>query len=279
MAVEVGQKTPPWVLRAGRPEDHAVFARLFLELGVDSPPPPPSQWEAEMAPLAVFAEGPGGVVAYAVAEPMGELGYVGQLVVDASARGQGLGRWMMERLAERLRAQGCQRWTLNVKRDNTPALCLYASVGLRPVREAADFKVSRAHVAALPAAPPGLRVVPLAPEDRDALTAAFSIMPGKLARFATKDSHQLLRLEGPGRDSSGPLGMMDWRASARLLFPFFAASPGHARALLEDAFSRAGAEVETLSVVVTGDAPLAELLRAAGATVSHETLELRGPLP
>lgn len=279
MAVEVGQKVPPWVLRAGRPEDHAVFARLFLELGVEDPPPPLPLWATEMAPLSVFAEGPGGVVAYAVSEPMGELGYVGQLVVDASARGQGLGRWMMARLAERLREQGCQRWTLNVKRDNTPALRLYASVGLRPVREAATLKVSRAHVAALPAAPPGLRVVPLSQADQEPLTAAFGIMPGKLARYATKASHQLLRLEGPGSDSAALPGMMDLRASSRLLFPFFAASHGHARALLEDAFSRVGAEVDVLTLVVTDDAPLVALLREAGAPVYHETLELQGPLP
>ncbi|MCY1016772.1 GNAT family N-acetyltransferase [Pyxidicoccus sp. MSG2] len=279
MAVQVGQEAPPWVLRPARPEDHALFTRLFRELGVDDPPPPPPLWAAEFAPLTVFAEGPGGVVAYGVTEALGEVGYVGQLVVDASARGQGLGRWMMARLAERLRAQGCQRWALYVKRDNTPALRLYASVGLLPARQAANLKLTRAHVAGLPAAPPGLRVVPVAPAEQDALTAAFGLMPGKLARFATKASHRLLRLEEPGRGAEGPPGLMDVRASSQLLFPFFAASPGHARALLEDAFARCGDAVESLNVVVTDDAPLDALLRAAGAEVRNETLELRGPLP
>lgn len=279
MTVEAGQQASLWVLRPARPEDHAAFARLFLELGVDDPPPPPPLWEAEMMPLTLIAEGPEGVVAYAVTEPMGELGYVGQLVVAPSARKQGLGLWMMARLAEHLRARGCQRWTLNVKRDNTPALRLYASVGMTPVREAATLKVTRAQVAALPAAPPGLRVVPMAPGDFDVLTAAFGVMPGKLARYALKASHRLLKLEAPGRGTGAPPGMMDLRASARLLFPFFAASPGHARALLEDAFAQVGDTVESLTLVVTGDAPLDALLRAAGAEVRHETLELRGPLP
>ena len=38
MAVEVGQKGPQWELRAGRPEDHALFVRLFAELGGMAPP-------------------------------------------------------------------------------------------------------------------------------------------------------------------------------------------------------------------------------------------------
>jgi len=245
-----------------------------------------SVWESELAPLTVFAEGPEGVVGYAATEPMGELGDVGQLVVAPSARGQGLGRWMMARLAERLCAQGCQRWALYVKRDNTPALRLYTSVGMRPVRQAAALLVTRAQVAALPAAPPGLpaappglRVVPAGPVDFDALTAAFGMLPGKLARFAEKPSHQLLRLAHPDGGSEPPLGMMDQRAAGRLLFPFFAVSPGHARALLEAAFARLPHDVAELSVVVTDDAALDGLLREAGAQVRNETLELRGSLP
>ncbi|WP_240359058.1 GNAT family N-acetyltransferase [Pyxidicoccus trucidator] len=279
MAVDVGQQGSSWVLRAGRPEDHALFIRLFAELGVDDPPPPPPVWESELAPLTVFAEGRGGVVAYAMTESLGEVGYVGQLVVDPSARGQGLGRWMMARLAERLRAQGCQRWALYVKRDNLPALRLYTSVGMRPVREAATLLVTRAQVAALPAAPPGLRLLPVGLEEHAPLTAAFGMIPGKLARFAAKPSHQLSRLVDPAAASDAPLGVMDQRAAGRLLFPFFAVSPGHARALLEAAFAQLPDDVAALNLVVTDDARLDGLLREAGAEVRHETLELRGPLP
>ncbi|MBZ4415202.1 GNAT family N-acetyltransferase [Myxococcus sp. RHSTA-1-4] len=279
MAAEVGQREPPWVLRPARPEDHADFTRLFAELGVDDPPPPQALWAAELMPLTVFVEGPGGVVGYAATDPMGELGYVGQLVVDASVRRQGLGRWMMERLAERLRAQGCRRWALYVKRDNTAALGLYASVGLRPARPSVTLRVTRAQVAALPPGPPGLEVVRAEPGDWEALTEAFGMLPGKLARFATRRSHQLLRLARMGAAPDAPLGVMDLRAAAGLLFPFFAASPGHARALLEESFARVGDGVESLLLVVTGDEVLDGLLRGAGAEVCHETLELRGPLP
>lgn len=263
-------------LRVATPEDYAAFARLFLELGVREPPPPPESWQAELMPLTWFHDGPRGPLAYLTADVLGELGYVVQLVVEASARRQGLGRRMMEAAAAHFRARGCTRWGLNVKRDNTGALALYGALGMRPLREAVSLSVSPPQLWALPPAPPGLQVVPVVEADWAPLTEAFRMMPEKLARFSKRASHQLLRLAQPHAPEPMRLGMMDLRQGG-VLFPFFAASPGHARALLEDAFRRSNAE--QLSVSVTDDAPLAQLLRSAGAEVIMETLQLQGPLP
>jgi hypothetical protein len=83
--------------------------------------------------------------------------------------------------------------------------------------------------------------------------------------------------------ASSPGSSWSWECQSRrllpqggVLFPFFAATPGHARALLEDAFRRQSAE--TLNVTVTDDAPLTGVLRSAGAKVKMEILELQGPL-
>jgi GNAT superfamily N-acetyltransferase len=263
------------VLRPGRPEDYSAFARLFLELGESEPPPSPEEWEKELMPVSLFHEGPEGPLAYAVADVLRELGFVVQLVVDASARRQGLGRRMMEALAARFRERGAKRWGLNVKRDNTAAVTLYTSLGLRPRRESVTLRVSRAQVEALPSGPAGLEVVPVVEAEWERLTAIFHLTPGKLARFATYASHRVLRLARAGEPEPLRLGMMDLR-SREVLYPFFAATPGHARGLLEEALRRAGTEV--LRVVVTDDAPLAELLQGAGATVEMELLELQGPL-
>lgn len=273
----MGSSESQWVVRPGRLEDHAVFARLFLELGVDDPPPPEPVWAAEIAQRSLLAEGPQGVGAYAVTMALGDFGFVSQLVVAPSARGQGLGRRMMSHLAEHLRAQGCTRWGLNVKRDNVPALSLYASLGMRPVREATTLRMTRAQLKALPAAPPDGAVVPVTLEDCGALTEAFGMLPGKLAGFAASDSHRLLGLVDPQAPVRRWLGMMDLR-SGPLLYPFFAVSPAHARTLLEEAFARLGEGESALNVSVTDDAPLVHLLREAGAQTRLETLELRGPL-
>lgn len=69
------------------------------------------------------------------------------------------------------------------------------------------------------------------------------------------------------------LGLMDVRPLARVLAPFFAATPAHATA----AFLELGG-AEALRVV-TGDAALEPLLREAGARAVLRTLAMRGPLP
>jgi GNAT superfamily N-acetyltransferase len=264
-------------LRPARLEDYPAFARLFLELGVPEPPPPREVWAAELLPLSLFQDGPQGPQAYTVTDVLGELGFVVQLVVDAAARRQGVGRRIMEALAERFRERGCRSWALNVKRDNVAALGLYTSMGMRPRREAATLTVTRAQVEALPMAPPGLQVVPAVEQDWAPLTAAFRLIPGKLERFAKRASHQLLRLSRPGEAEPWGLGMMDLR-SGGVLFPFFAATPGHARVLLEEALRRMSAQ-GPLHAVVMDDAPLERLLRDAGAAMEMEMLELQGPLP
>ena len=262
-------------LRPARPEDHAAFARLFVELGVPEPPPSPTVWEAELVPLTWFHDGPEGPLGYVVADVLGDLGYVVQLVVDASVRRQGLGRRILEEVSARFRERGCRRWGLNVKRDNTAALALYGSFGMRPIRESMTLSVSQAQVQALPGAPAGLEVVPVVEADWEPLTEAFRLMPEKLARFSKRSSHKLLRLAEAGKPGTMRLGMMDLRHGG-MLFPFFAATPGHARALIEDALRRENAG--ELRVTVTDDVPLTQLLRSAGAKVELDFVELQGPL-
>jgi ribosomal protein S18 acetylase RimI-like enzyme len=272
-----------FALRPARPEDHAEFVRMFAALGVEDPPPSMDAWVKELVDKSVFVDGPSGPLAYAVVDVVGggDIGYVVQLVVDAHARGRGLGRRVMKALAERFRQRGCSQWRLNVKRDNVVARALYESMGMRPAREALTLRVTRAQVEALPRASEPLEVVPVTEEDHAALTEAFALTPGKLAWYATFPSHQLLRLARTGGpEGAAPLGFMDVRVSGGVLYPLFAVTPGHARVLMEDGLSRLGdASVESMRVVVTDDPALVERLQAAGAEVCLDALELRGPLP
>jgi ribosomal protein S18 acetylase RimI-like enzyme len=264
-------------LRPGRVEDHADFARLFGELGVEDPPPPLDVWVADLVKRSFFVDGPEGPRAYALVDVLGDTGYVVNVVVAPGERRRGLGRWMMEQLAAHFRARGCREWMLYVKPDNAPAVALYTSVGMKAGRLERTWRLSRGHLTALPNAPEDLEVVPVVEADFARLTEAFELVPGKLARFATQPTHRLRRLSHPERPDAGRLGLMDLRPYAGVLAPFFAATPAHARALLEEAFLELG-NVDELRVV-TGDEPLQALLRGAGARVVLETLAMRGPLP
>lgn len=51
------------------------------------------------------------------------------LAVDASVRGLGIGRRMVQRAEDEAQRRGCVRMRLEVRMDNTPALHLYQSMG------------------------------------------------------------------------------------------------------------------------------------------------------
>jgi GNAT superfamily N-acetyltransferase len=264
-------------LRPGQVEDYADFVRFFGELGVEDPPPPLTMWESELMNRSFFLDGPEGPLAYALIDVMGDTGYVANLVVAPGQRRRGWGRRVMEALAVYLRARSCRQWMLYVKPENEPAVALYASVGMKVGRLETTWGLSREHLESLPPAPAGLEVVPMVASDFAPLTEAFGLVPGKLARFATHPSHQLMRLAHPEQPDAGRWGMMDVRPYAGVLFPFFAATPAHARVLLEAGFRELGRAEELR--VVTGDEALESLLRAAGARVVLRTLLMEGPLP
>jgi hypothetical protein len=166
---------------------------------------------------------------------------------------------------------------LYVKPENEPAVRLYTSVGMVTKRRETSWALKREHLKVLPPAPEGFEVVAAVASDFPLLTETFELAPGKLERFATQSSHRPMRLSHPGQPDAGRLGMMDVRPYADVLVPFFAATPAHARVLLEAGFRELGNPEELK--VATGDEALQALLRAAGARVVLNMLLMRGPLP
>ncbi len=216
-----------WQLRPGRVEDHADFVRLFGELGLEEPPPPLDVWASGMVKHSYFVDGPEGPRALGLIDVMGDTGHVSTVVVAPGQRGLGLGRFVMERLAELLRARGCRQWRLYVKPDNAPAVALYSSLGMKPRKLERTWCVTREHVATLPLAPEELEVVPMVEADFAPFTEAFGLVPGKLASYATQSMHRLRRLAHPEQPDVGRLGMMDLRPQPGPAVP---PRRGHARA-------------------------------------------------
>lgn len=79
--------------------------------------------------LFLVAERDGEVVGTVMAGYEGHRGWVNYLAVDPSIRRAGLGRRLMDEVEVRLRALGCPKLNLQVRRDNPAALGFYAALG------------------------------------------------------------------------------------------------------------------------------------------------------
>lgn len=262
--------------RPASPDDFPTFARLFPELGTSDPLPSEATWNREQRPTTRIYELAGAPVAYAFYEPMRELAYVRNVVVDPAHRGRGLGLSLMHLLAHQLRADGCTRWCLNVAPHNTAALRLYHRVGLRLRYRSFAVRFDWSAVDHLAADDLPLRTCPIERVDDPAIEAAFELPSGQLASLRAKPSRTNLRLHA---DPVGPpLGFASFNPDFPGAYPFRVARPGLARPLL-DALRPHARPGSCMQLVVEDDEPLYQQLLSVGATLRLEIAFLRGDLP
>src|SRR5947208_6176853 len=144
--------TAPLITRDARREDHAAFARFWVELGLDQEVPDIEHWDEHLRPRTRFlARQDGTLVGYSLTFAFGERGDVRQIAVDRNARRQGVGKALMAMVAERLRGEGARDWRLEVKQDNAPAIALYRSVGMDVIRELVSMSMTGEQVRAVAA--------------------------------------------------------------------------------------------------------------------------------
>ena len=72
-------------------------------------------------------------------------GRVYALAVHPHGRGAGIGRMLMERLLESLRARGSARVFLEVRADNHPAIGLYRKLGFRDYKNLSHYYAKGRH--------------------------------------------------------------------------------------------------------------------------------------
>jgi GNAT superfamily N-acetyltransferase len=265
---------PLRVVAAGR-EHYAEFVRLFPELGVHDPIPSLEVWWKEMAPGSLFLELDGRAVGYGFAQALSRTGYVRHVIVDPDYRGRGLGRSTMLALADWLRKRGCERWELNVRSDNGPALSLYRSLGMEHAFLTWAIQLPRERVEALPRSATPIRIAPIAPERDEAIEKRFELAPGLLASLRQRAGQRLLLA---GSDDE-PVGAARFDPNYPGCFPFCARGAQVARAMLEAMVPEISADKPWIQVTVERDEPLVRALRAAGGALRLEIAHLEGPLP
>lgn len=73
----------------------------------------------------------GGIVATVMAGYDGHRGWINYLAVDPKHRRRGIGRAMMDEAEKELRAAGCPKINLQVRRTNTQVMAFYEKIGFQ----------------------------------------------------------------------------------------------------------------------------------------------------
>ncbi len=266
-------------VRPANADDHPNYARLFAELGVRDEPISRERWEKEHAPTTFFVDRDGATVAYAYYEVFGLDGYVRNVVVDASARRTGLGKLVMRELARRLGAAGCERWQLNVKVDNEPAIALYRSFGMSIDYATHVVRVPWSRVEHLPRASSEFEALALTADDERAAELAFDVPQGRIAKTRMNPKVVVFQVIDRSKREHAKLGLACFDPGFPGCFPFHVARPELARCLLEALQPFAPSDKDWIQLVVEDDARLATTLLEAGAELVLEIAHMQGAIP
>jgi GNAT superfamily N-acetyltransferase len=255
-------------IRAALADDYQAFARLFPELGPEFPVPPQTAW-ANMASDSIVAEAGGAVVGYALGTTFGTLGHLSQLVVEPQHRRSGIARRLLFEAGDRLRAAGCDRWQLNVKRNNVAAYTLYERVGFTYASTCAWITIEPSGVASLPRGGE-FTARPLDPALDTAAEAWFGLRSGELAwcrSLGTSLVHEVVDA------ADEPVGLGVFVTGTRFVTPLRVREV-RALAPLIASFPEPGLKIR----LAVEDAALRDALLRCGGTVELETDRLVAPL-
>jgi len=132
MDVENGRVSGVKVRKAELADIHSI---VEIERASFDDPYPPEYLEMLMLfnqGVFIIAERDGIAIGYAVASMRGKAGHVLSIAVNPKERRRGVGRSLMGRMVEELKAREASRIVLESKRGN-PAIDFYLSLGFRQV--------------------------------------------------------------------------------------------------------------------------------------------------
>lgn len=268
-----------WHFRRLTEDDYDIFVRFYAELGIDDTVPDPARWRAEwMEDSLLLLEGPT-PVGYGLLRATGPLGHVVHVVTSPAARGRGVGRAVMSQLAARLRAEGCSRWGLTVKRGNVAAIRLYESLGMKDVADILALSLPWERVSQLPRGPESVLARPVQPEQDARLEHDFGMPAGQLSRLRAKPGRFLVQLVDCALSAEEAVGIAcfdPWFPGAA---PFLLKRADLARPMLEALRPHARPTDTYVRLVIENAPELSTLLLKAGAEIKVDLVRMEGELP
>lgn len=268
------------IIRPATPADYDVYAQLAPELGTGDPILTRERFVADLLATTWIAEDASGragprALGYANVQVLRDALWVRHLVTAPDARRRGIARAILLAMQEHARQLGCSEWCLNVAPQNQPARALYASLGLLERYASEVLRMPWSQLDSMPA-PTDAEVVtrPILADDDEALERAMGLEQGRLAAARALPGRVLVQLAG----DNAPLGLAVFDPQFPGAFPFRAARPELALVLLHALRPHARAGDPWIQLVIEDQPELAGWLRAHGAALHLEMLQLRAAL-
>lgn len=264
-------------IRRATASEYGAYNVLFRELGVDDPTPSLAWFTTELAPNILIYERDGAAIGYVSYDKLSTNGYIRNLVVAPGARGAGIGAALLTAAATELRARGAtDKWHLNVKADNAPAIRLYERFGMRAAHRSMMLRLAWANLDRLPADDPRVAVLPVLDGDDDDIERALGILAGRMLMMRLRHGRVALQLRD---EQFAPVGVACFDPALPGAFPFCVTRPALAAPLLRALAQHARPGDLELQVVIEDNDALVEALLAAGAIVRMRLLHYAGPMP
>ncbi len=252
--------------------DYTTFARLFPELDVPDPLPPPDQFVERMLPRVVIVGDDGGALGYGFYQVYGQTTHVVHVVTAKEARGRGVGAAMMKELHARAAAEGCTRWFLNVKQENKSAIDLYERSGMSRESEGWTLRMPWSALDALPDAQiEATAYTPDSAEDQQ-LAARFDLDVARIEALRQRPNVAVLAL----KDDVGPKAFAAFDPTFPGIYPIRVAKPDLAKPLMKQL--RPLAKHDYVNVWVEDNRVLRDLLIEAGAALQFSIYRMGAAL-
>lgn len=255
-------------VRQARVTDHAAYAKLFPELGVDDAIFDEARFAREIMPTTIVAEDESGPTGYAFYVVIGETTHVSHLVVAPRARRTGVGRALMLEIARRARDAACTTWRLNVRPENAPALALYEDLGMKRMFESCALRVEWRTIED---APSGGRLIDASEDER--IERSMKMLPGQLAQ-ARAAKRLAIAIDQNGETTGAAVFDPHFPGA-----PVFRVTrPEHAVDLLRALRPHALPSFDFVGVKIEDQPAVADALLALGARVRLRIIHMAGPV-
>ena len=261
--------------RIATPADYPAFARSFTQLRVPDPVPTAATFAERFLPHVVMLVDEGEApVGYASWRFYGRTAHVVHVVVDPYVQQRGGGRALMSEVRERVAAEACTRWYLNVKQDNAPAIRLYERSGMAIEQEGWAVDVEWIRTTELASDWDAGGDAPFEPraEDDARLAACLDVDVERIAHLRARPEVVLRAF----REGGALVAFGAFDPTYPSIYPFRVTRAGLARALL-DAF-RPHARHPHVHVVVEGNRAVVDALRGVGGELGHSTFRMAAVL-